>query len=88
MSLPIYCEQGKQGGKEGKETGQKPGGPAPFAAPWPPRQRLLAALAAAQGVDAAAIVRQAAASGARGAQIGQALRAARVQAVQALAGLG
>ena len=82
------AEQGKQGGKDGKETGQKPGGPAPSAAPWPPRQRLLAALAAAQSVDAAAIARQAAASGARGAQIGQALRAARVQAVQTLAGLG
>lgn len=82
------AEHGKQGGKEGKETGQKPGGPAPSAAPWPPRQRLLAALAAAQSVDAAAIARQAAASGARGAQIGQALRAARVQAVQTLAGLG
>ena len=84
----VRAEQGKQGGKEGKETGQKLGGPAPSAAPWPPRQRLLAALVAAQGVDAAAIARQAAASGARGAQIGQALRAARVQAVQTLAGLG
>ena len=55
------------------------------AAPWPPRQRLLAALAAAQSVDAAAIARQTRASGAaqgsQGAQIAQALQAARAQAI-------
>ena len=84
----LACECVARAEQGGKEAGCKPGGPAPSAAPWPPRQRLLAALAAAQSVDAAAIARQAAASGARGVQIGQALRAARVQVVQTLAGLG
>jgi len=49
--------------------------------PWPPRQALLRALAAARGVDAAEIARAVTAAG--GKDIGAALRAARARAVQA-----
>jgi tRNA nucleotidyltransferase (CCA-adding enzyme) len=53
----------------------------PSAEPWPPADRLTAALRRAQGVDTATVAREAAASGARGPAIGQAVGAARLQAI-------
>jgi len=52
---------------------------------YPQRPRLLAALAAAQAVDTAAIAGAAQRGGARGEAIGQAIARARAQALQALA---
>lgn len=52
-------------------------------APYPPTERLLAALQTALAVDAAAAAAAAVASGARGERIGQAVRAAREQALRA-----
>jgi tRNA nucleotidyltransferase (CCA-adding enzyme) len=54
-------------------------------APYPQRPRLLRALEAAQSVATEGIAREAAARGARGPQIGQAIHAARVAAVAAAA---
>ena len=54
-------------------------------APYPQRPRLLRALAAAQSVATDGIAREAAARGARGPQIGEAIHAARVAAVAAAA---
>ena len=51
--------------------------------PYPPRQRLPGVLAAAQGVDTAAIAQAAQARGAKGEAIGKAVEQARVQAVAA-----
>ncbi|MDO5623868.1 MAG: multifunctional CCA addition/repair protein [Pseudomonadota bacterium] len=51
--------------------------------PYPQRPRLLAALAAAQGVNTAPVVQAAAARGARGEAIGAAIAQARAQAVAA-----
>jgi len=50
---------------------------------YPQRPRLMAALAAAQGVDTAEVAEAAMARGARGASIGQAVAQARTEAVQA-----
>jgi tRNA nucleotidyltransferase (CCA-adding enzyme) len=50
---------------------------------YPQRPRLLAVLAAAQGVDTATVAEAAMARGARGASVGQAVAQARAQAVQA-----
>ena len=50
---------------------------------YPQRQHLLAALAAAQGVDTASVARAAVDRGARGDAIGKAVATARAQAVQA-----
>ncbi|MBP6780110.1 MAG: multifunctional CCA tRNA nucleotidyl transferase/2'3'-cyclic phosphodiesterase/2'nucleotidase/phosphatase, partial [Ottowia sp.] len=49
---------------------------------YPQRPRLLAALAAAQGVQTASVAQAAMAHGAQGAAIGQAVAKARAQAVQ------
>ena len=49
--------------------------------PWPPAERLAAALRRAQGVDTATAARAAAAAGARGPAIGHAVGAARLQAI-------
>jgi tRNA nucleotidyltransferase (CCA-adding enzyme) len=49
--------------------------------PWPPADRLTEALRRAQGVDTATVAREAAAAGARGPAIGQAVGAARLQAI-------
>lgn len=54
-------------------------------APYPQRPRLLRALEAAQSVATEGIAREAAARGAKGPQIGQAIHAARVTAVAAAA---
>ncbi|MBS0427534.1 MAG: multifunctional CCA addition/repair protein [Proteobacteria bacterium] len=54
-------------------------------APYPQRPRLLRALEAAQSVATEGIAREAAARGAKGPQIGQAIHAARVAAVAAAA---
>ena len=53
------------------------------AAPYPQRERLAAALAAARQVDTAAVAADAAARGQRGPAIGAAVQAARTAAVQA-----
>ena len=50
---------------------------------YPQRPRLMAALAAAQGVDTASVAQAATDRGARGEAIGKAMAAARTQAVQA-----
>jgi tRNA nucleotidyltransferase (CCA-adding enzyme) len=50
--------------------------------PYPQRERLLQALAAAQSIDTAAVAAAAAARGARGPAIGAAIHAARVAAVE------
>ncbi|WP_295857640.1 multifunctional CCA addition/repair protein [uncultured Xylophilus sp.] len=51
--------------------------------PYPQRPRLLAALAAAQAVDTAAVAQEAAGRGARGPQIGERIQGARVRALSA-----
>jgi tRNA nucleotidyltransferase (CCA-adding enzyme) len=52
--------------------------------PYPQRPRLLAALAAAQGVVTASIAAQAMAAGASGVKVGELIHAARVEAVRSL----
>ena len=59
-------------------TADEPGTPGELP-PWPPAQRLLTALAAAQAVPTAAIARQTAAGGPSA--IAQAIHAARLQAI-------
>lgn len=49
--------------------------------PYPPRERLAAALRAALALDTTAVAEQAAAAGQRGPQVGERIRLARVQAV-------
>ncbi len=56
------------------------------AQPYPQRERLLAVLAAARGVDTGTVSRRAMERGARGPQVGAAIHAARVEAVAAAAG--
>ncbi|WP_038217893.1 multifunctional CCA addition/repair protein [Xenophilus azovorans] len=56
------------------------------AQPYPQRERLLAVLAAARGVDTGTVSRRAMERGARGPQVGAAIHATRVEAVAAAAG--
>jgi len=56
------------------------------AQPYPQRERLLAVLTAARGVDTGTVSRRAMERGARGPQVGAAIHAARVEAVAAAAG--
>ncbi|RRD56611.1 multifunctional CCA tRNA nucleotidyl transferase/2'3'-cyclic phosphodiesterase/2'nucleotidase/phosphatase [Comamonadaceae bacterium OH2545_COT-014] len=81
--LACECDAHGRAVGEVEEVGASGGEQAPHFPhlPYPPRGRLLGALAVAQAVDTAAVARQAAAQGARGPQIGQAIAAARAQAV-------
>jgi tRNA nucleotidyltransferase (CCA-adding enzyme) len=54
-----------------------------FDDPYPPRERLMAALRTVQQVDAAGVAEQALARGLKGPAVGDAVRGARVQAVAA-----
>ncbi len=56
--------------------------------PYPPRPRLLAALAVARGVDAAAVAQEAIARGAEGPAVGDAIRRARIAALDDFARAG
>ena len=57
-------------------------------APYPPRQRLRAALTVARDVDASAIAAEALSRGARGPAVGDAIRRARIDALEAFAKAG